>query len=386
MHLERLWLTDFRNYRTAELAPAMSGLTVVTGANGEGKTNLLEAIGYLATLRSFRGVSGDALVRSGAESAVVRAEGVRDGRRLLIEAELHRSGRDRVQVNRQPLRRTRDLLGALQVTVFAPDDLELVKGGPAERRRYLDELLVSLHPRHGATQVELEGVLRQRNALLKSVAGRPRPPADALSTLDVWDAKLVAAGEALTTARAGLAAALQPVAAGAYAGLAGASGGQAEVGACADLAGPGRGAGAGRAEVGLTYQRSWEGGLGEALAAARAEDLRRGLTTVGPHRDELVCVIGGLPARTHASQGEQRSLALALRLAGHQLVTERIGSPPVLLLDDVFSELDRRRSAALVAGLPAGQAILTTAGALPPGLEPAVSARVEQGRLLAEAA
>ena len=170
MHLDHLWLTDFRSYREAEFTPAPDGITVVSGANAEGKTNLLEAIGYLATLRSFRGSPAEAMVRAGAATgaAVVRADGFREGRRLLVEAELHATGRDRVQLNGQPLRRSRDLLGAFCVTVFAPDDLDLVKGGPQGRRQYLDDLLVALHPRHDATISEVERVLKQRNALLKS--------------------------------------------------------------------------------------------------------------------------------------------------------------------------------------------------------------------------
>lgn len=364
MHLEQLWLRDFRSYADAEIGFAGDGLTVVTGPNGEGKTNLLEAIAYLATLRSFRGSPGEAMVRTGAAQGVVRAEGRRDGRRVLIEAELHPVGRDRVQVNRQALRRTRDLLGALQVTVFTPDDLELVKGGPHGRRQLLDDLLVCLHPRHDATRAELERVLRQRGALLRSAQGHARPAPDVASTLDVWDAKLAAAGEALVKAREGLAAALTDPAGDAYRQLAGAGGSGT------------------RLDVGLRYTRSWDGPLLEALASARGEDLRRGVSTVGPHRDELALDIGGMPARTHASQGEQRSLALALRLAGHAVVTARLGSPPVLLLDDVFSELDHDRAGALVRILPAGQAVLTTAGDLPAGARPQAVVRVEAGKLL----
>jgi DNA replication and repair protein RecF len=388
VHLDRLWLTDFRSYTSAELTPAPDGLTVVLGANGQGKTNLLEAIGYLATLRSFRGVPGEALIRIGAARAVVRAETHRDGREVLIEAELVPTGRDRVQVNRQTLRRTRDLLGSFQVTVFSPDDVALVKAGPAGRRQYLDDLLVALHPRHDATQTEVDKVLRQRNALLKSVAGTRHPAADVLSTLDVWDEKLAMAGEALVSARDGLTRALEPLADTLYVRLADAGKGSADTSRGAGSQVPtetevsGAQKNEGRPRVQLAYARSWSGSLRDALVAARDDDLRRGLTTVGPHRDELELQIAAMAARTHASQGEQRSLALALRLAGHRVVTDRLGTPPVLLLDDVFSELDDDRAAALVASLPPGQALLTTAGHLPPGATPEVTCRLEGGRLV----
>jgi DNA replication and repair protein RecF len=370
MYLERLWLTDFRSYREAEFAPAPAGITVVQGANGEGKTNLLEAMGYLATLRSFRGSPAEAMVRHGSESgcAIVRAVGMRQERRLLVEAELRATGRDRVQVNRQALRRSRDLLGAFCVTVFAPDDLGLVKGAPQGRRDFLDGLLISLHPRHEDTITEVERVLKQRNALLKSVGGMASAGrslrADVMITLDVWDAKLASAGESLSAARAALTAALEPLCRAAYGRLA---------------AGV---AHRGRAEVGLSFCRNWGGELQTALGEARQDDLRRGVTTVGPHRDELSVEVGGLGGRTYASQGEQRCVALALRLAGHQLVTDRIGSAPILLLDDVFSELDPARSEALLACLPPGQAIVTTAGELPAGADIAARARLDDGKLL----
>jgi DNA replication and repair protein RecF len=359
VHLDRLWITDFRNYLSAELAPAPVGLTAILGNNGEGKTNLLEAIGYLATLRSFRGAPPEALVRTGAEVAIVRAEAERDSRRLLIEAELKATGRDRVQVNRQPLRRARDLLGALQVTVFAPDDLALVKAGPQGRRDYLDDLLVALQPRHDLLRSDLDRILRQRNALLKQAGGNPRPPADIVTTLDVWDQKLAETGAAVADARAALVATLGPELSSVYDHV-------------AERA----------AHVTVSYQRSWSGDLGEALAAARVDDLRRCVTTLGPQRDDLVVTLGGLPSRTHASQGEQRSLALALRLAGHLLVTEALGSPPLLLLDDVFSELDADRSSALLESLPAGQAFVTTAGQLPAPARPELVVRVEGGKIL----
>lgn len=357
MRVSRLWLTDFRNYTTAELAPA-PGLTAVVGSNGGGKTNLLEAVGYLATLSSFRGAPGDALVRAGCEQAVVRSEIDDGGRVSLVEAELRISGRDRVLVNRQPLRRARDLLGTLRITVFSPDDLALVKGGPAERRRLLDETLVACAPRHDATRSDLDRVLRQRNTLLKQAGGRLSAEVEA--TLDVWDAQLAEIGEVLGRARQKLAERLEPVVGKAYDDVASAS-----------------------ARLTLTYEAPWRAaGLASALAAARREDLRRGVSTVGPHRDELSLTINGLPSRTHASQGEQRSLALALRLASHAVVTDVTGSSPVLLLDDVFSELDRDRSAALLAHLPPGQALLTTAGPLPDGVTPELVVRVRSGTLV----
>ncbi len=359
MHLDRLWITDFRNYLAAELAPAPTGLTAIVGNNGEGKTNLLEAVGYLATLRSFRGAPAEALVRAGAEVAIVRAEADRDGRRLLIEAELRTNGRDRVLVNRQPLRRTRDLLGALQVTVFAPDDLALIKAGPQGRRDYLDDLLVALHPRHDALRNDLDRILKQRNALLKQAGGNPRPPPDIVTTLDVWDQKLAETGTAVADARHHLLTTLGPELSTVYDRV-------------AERA----------AHVVVDYQRSWRGPLGDALAAARVDDLRRGVTTLGPQRDDLIVTLGGLPSRTHASQGEQRSLALALRLAGHLLVTRELGGPPLLLLDDVFSELDADRSAALLESLPAGQAFVTTAGHLPAQAHPELVVRVEGGKIL----
>ena len=378
MRLQRLWLTDFRNYETAEVE-LPPGLTVVVGGNGEGKTNLLEAVGYLTTLESFRGVPGEALVRQGSERAIVRGEGERAGRSLLIEAEIPAGGRTRgrarVALNRQPLRRAADLLGALVATVFAPDDLELVKGGPAARRRYLDDVLVSLHPRNDAFRRDLERILRQRTALLRDAGGHLSP---ALApTLDVWDAKLAAVGDALGTARADLVGRLEPVLAKAYDDLAA---GPRRSGV------PGGSGGSGGGSVTVGYEAPWrEAGLAAALADSRPEELRRGVCLVGPHRDELALSIAGMPARTHASQGEQRCLAVALRLGAHHLVGETLGEPPILLLDDVFSELDADRGLALLDHLPPGQAILSTTGGVPPSARPEQLVTVAGGRLAAGA-
>jgi DNA replication and repair protein RecF len=263
-----------------------------------------------------------------------------------------------VLVNRQPLKRARDLLGTVRTTVFSPDDLVLVKGGPAERRRLVDDALVACAPRHDATRSDLDRILRQRTTLLKQAGGRLSP--EVAATLDVWDAKLAEVGEVLGLARAKLVERLEPVVAKAYDDVASSA-----------------------AHVTLTYEAPWRAeGLAAALAAARADDLRRSVSTVGPHRDELGLTVNGLPARTHASQGEQRSLALALRLATHHVVTDVTGSTPVLLLDDVFSELDPDRCAALLAHLPPGQALLTTAGPLPAAVTPELVVRVRAGSIV----
>jgi DNA replication and repair protein RecF len=360
VYLEHLSVSNFRNYVAAELQPAPQGVTLLQGDNGAGKTNLLEAVGYFATLRSFRGAPTTSLVRSGTEQAVLRARANRQGRALLIEAEVNVSGRDKVQLNRQPLRRHDELLGAVLVTVFSPDDIEVVKGAPQSRRQYLDEILVALHPKHNAAHVELERVLKQRNALLRSAAGTLR--GSMASTLDVWDSKLADVGEAIADARESLVVSLQDESDQAYLKLSAAPGANGGV-------------------VGLRYERSWEGSLMTALGGARNEDVRRGVTSVGPQRDDLFLSIEGLAARTQASQGEQRSLALALRLGGHSLVTARQSSSPLLLLDDVFSELDPHRSAALAACLPEGQTLLTSAGPVPEGLPVAQHALVRDGTL-----
>lgn len=338
--LRQLWLTDFRNYQSLELA-FEPGRILFTGANGQGKSNVLEAIAYLGSLGSFRGAPPDALIRAGADEATVRALVQAEDRELLIEAHLVRGRANKIQVNKQKLGRARDLIGLMPTTVFGPDDLELIKGGPGLRRRFLDELLVQLHPRNDKVRTDVDKILKQRNALLRSSGGRLTP--DVESTLMVWNDKLAAAGERLGRARLDLVTRLGPRVSEAY----------------AQLAGEGH-------HVDLAYAPEWlERGLLVELEAAAKDELRRGTTLVGPHRDELDVSLSAMPARTHASQGEQRTLALALRIAGHHELAEVSGTSPVLLLDDVFSELDVDRAGALLGLLVADQTMITSASPTP---------------------
>lgn len=356
MRLRQLWLQDFRSYPELDLE-LPDGLTCVIGENGIGKTNLLEAIGYLIHLKSFRGADNGTMVAIGADRAIVRGEGSSKGRELLVEAEIPRSGRGRVQVNRQRLQRSADLGAAARISVFAPDDLATIKGSPGLRRDFLDDSVVALWPRQDDTRRTLVQVLRQRNALLRQRGGRL--DADGAMMLDIWDERLAAAGEAMGTARLSLVNDLSPYVDAAYKQLS-------------------------RRDdsVSLHYEPVWfRDGLEAALKQTRNDDLRRGTSLVGPHRDDVVVMLNGAPSRTHASQGEQRTLALALRLGVHLLLTERHGEPPLLLLDDVFSELDRFRTAALFEALPEGQALLTTAVTLPDGADPALLLEATPGKL-----
>ncbi len=359
MKIRSLHLTNWRSYECADVEFG-DGLTAIVGENGQGKTNLLEAIGWLAGLGSFRGAPDDALIRAGTESAVLRAVlESRDEREQLVEAELPRIGRNRIQVNRQRLTRMGDLVGVVPVTVFSPDDLSLVKGGPSSRRAWIDNALVSRQPKLGALRSDVERILKQRNALLRSAGGRL--DADAAFTLEVWDSKLVEAGTALREARLSLLADVAPRLSGSYDAVA-----------------------RGSAAVVATYESSWEDDLGQALLDCRSNDVRRGVTSIGPHRDEIALSIGGIAARTHASQGEQRSLALALRLAADAVVRANDVAEPILLLDDVFSELDPKRGAALLDALPGGQRLLTTAAGLPDAARPDQVVYVSNGMARAE--
>jgi len=340
-----LQLRNFRNYATLDLSLG-GGVVGVVGDNAQGKTNLVEALVVLSTLKSFRGVANDAVVRDGAEAAVLRADLVHDdGREFLIEIELKREGRSTVQINRKRAARTRDLLTALRTSVFMPEDLYLIRGAAAERRTVLDDAVVALDPTRHDLVGEVERVVRQRNSLLKDLG--PRPTANALASLDAWDDKLAAIGDELGRARAAVVDDIAGRVQAAYAALAGDG-----------------------VQVTLNYAAPWrETGLTVALREARDADLRRGTSTVGPHRDDLLVSIDALAARTQGSHGEQHSLGLALRMGIHHAVSDRWGSPPVLVLDDVLAGLDPRRKAAvfeqMLVHLPTRQVLVTSPEALP---------------------
>ena len=345
MHVSHLSLADYRSWATLELELG-PGSTALVGANGQGKTNLVEALGFVATLGSHRVASDAPLVKQGAERAVVRAKVVKEGRTALLEVEVNPGRSNRARVNGAALPRSRDLIGLLRTVLFSPEDLALVKGDPAERRRFLDDLLVLRTPRLAGVRSDYERVLKQRNALLKQAAGGPRAgrrDEHLESTLAVWDDQLVRFGTELVRARAALVTELQPLLGQAYAAVA---------------------KDADRNDASLRYPPSVEpeaGAFAEALAGRRREELQRGVTLVGPHRDELALAVGTMPVKGYASHGESWSFALALRLSSYDLLRAD-GDDPVLVLDDVFAELDvdrRDRLADLVAG--AEQVLVTAA-------------------------
>ena len=369
MYVSSLWLTDFRCYDEAELhvLPGCHG-DLRRERPGEDHVARSRRVG-VATGKSFRGVPDAALVRDGAEQAILRVE-VADGeRRQLLEAELRVHGRNRVQLNRQNVARTRDLLGLMQVSVFAPDDLQLVKGGPAVRRDYLDELLAMIAPRYEATRADYERVLKQRNALLRGgLRGQ-----DASSTLDVFDAQLARAGSELVRGRLRLLDRLVPAVQRAYAELAGTA---TPIDAAYECA---------WSDTELTPDDDLESVLLVALETRRRAEIDRGVTLAGPHRDEWRLRLGGLESRTHASQGEQRTLALALRLGGHQLCAELTGNPTGPAPRRRVQRARRDRSAALTEHLTAGQTLVTTAGRVPDGVHADRVFHVEAGRVAAAA-
>lgn len=369
MYVSHLSLHDFRSYPTAEVE-LEPGVTAFVGRNGQGKTNLIEAIDYLSRLSSHRVASDAPLVRSGADQAVVRAAVVKDGRTAVLEVEINPGRANRGRINRSPLPRVRDLVGLVRTVVFAPDDLALVKGDPSERRRFLDDLLVLRTPRLAGVRADYDRVLRQRNSLLKTAGAARRGSSSqegALATLAVWDDHLGRLGGELLAERWALVDDLRPYVGKAYEAVArGARRDDAELEY--------------RSSVPTQETRPSAAALGEALLAEverrRSEELDRGVSLVGPHRDDLLLSIGPadgerLPVKGYASHGESWSFALSLRLASYDLLRAE-GDDPILVLDDVFAELDTGRRAQLASLVAGAEQVLVTA-AVPEDVPPALA-------------
>ncbi|MGI9824969.1 DNA replication/repair protein RecF [Agromyces sp. Marseille-Q5079] len=389
MHVVRLSLTDYRNYARAELTLG-PGTTVFVGRNGQGKTNLVESIGYLATLGSHRVSSDQALVKAGADAAIVRALLAHAEREVLVELQLNRTGANRAQLNRSPVK-TRELPRYAHSVLFAPEDLAIVRGEPSVRRRLLDELLVQRTPRLAGVMSDYDRVLRQRNTLLKSARARGLA-ADKLTTLDIWDERLVQLGSELIDRRVALIGELAGPLADAYASIVDADhaptlramlsidGADPDAEASVDEATPVDPAGV--ASSSTTAAR-----FTEALRVLRAKELERGITLVGPHRDDLLLMLNSLPAKGYASHGESWSFALALRLASAELLRrDSATGDPVLVLDDVFAELDRARRERLAAAIGDYEQVLVTAAVLEDVPERLVARviRIDAGRILDE--
>ncbi|MFD8492033.1 DNA replication/repair protein RecF [Amycolatopsis sp. NPDC059657] len=360
MYLRHLQVTDFRSWPHADL-PLEPGPTVLVGQNGRGKTNLLEAIGYVATLGSHRVATDAPLIRYGCERALIRVAVVNDDRELTVELEVTAGRANRARVNRGAVGKPRDVLGILRTVLFSPEDLALVRGDPGERRRFLDDLLVQRAPRYAGVRSDYEKVLKQRNALLKTAGkrkGTGREDPYALSTLEVWDNHLAAAGAQLLAARLNLVADLGPHAAAAYMGVAPDSR-PAKIAYKSSL-GEALPAEYGVPDGERADPETLAGLLTQAMADSRKAELERGISLVGPHRDELELILGEMPAKGYASHGESWSFALALRLGSYELLRGEAGEP-VLLLDDVFAELDRRRRSRLAEVAAGAEQVLVTA-------------------------
>jgi DNA replication and repair protein RecF len=342
LRVAALELLNFRLWADLNLAFPPGPLALV-GPNASGKTSILEAIWYAASLGSHRASADATLVRSGQEASIVRTTIEHDGRSDLLELEIVTHGRPRTKLGGSAVGRRRDVLGTLRAAIFAPERVAVVRGDPGERRRFTDELLVQLHPRYHAVIREYERALRQRNALLRDAGGR-EPPG-----LQAWDEAIATPGGELCAGRADAIAALAPAAATAYRSVGGSS--QLGLDYVPKTVAPGTNASA----------ESWSASIRDGLAARRAEEIARGTTLVGPHRDDIAITISDLPARSHASQGEAWLGALALVLGAHAAITERVGVTPVLLLDDAFGLLDPDRRERLGGALPDEAQIIATA-------------------------
>jgi DNA replication and repair protein RecF len=368
VHLTRLALSDFRSYREVDV-PLKPGVTIFSGPNGEGKTNLVEAVGYAATLASHRAAQDAPLIRKGTDQAIIRAAVSTSANDALVEIELNAGRANRVRLNRTPLTRPRDILGVLRTVLFAPEDLALVKGDPGERRRFLDDLLVAMAPRYAGVRADYDRVLKQRTALLKSAGPKGGPKGNRQSreavtaTLDVWDAHLARTGAELLVAREHLVTALRPYVENSYTAVAGDGRGAAAIEYRRSFESQPGADDVNAADDGATHGervRAAEQALRAALLEVRASELDRGVCLAGPHRDELELSVRGLPARGYASHGESWSMALALRLASFDLL--RAGrEDPVLILDDVFAELDTGRRDRLAGLVATAEQVLVTA-------------------------
>ncbi len=339
VYVEHLTLHNFRSYPALELEiPA--GPVAFVGRNGQGKTNVVEAIDYLAHLGSHRVASDAPLVKSGSDQAIVRAAVIKEGRRAVLEVEINPGRANRAKINRASLPRAREIIGLLRTVVFSPEDLALVKGDPSERRRFVDDLLVLLSPRYAGTRSDYERVLKQRNSLLKTARMTGR---SVLDTLSVWDANLATLGTEMITRRIELVEQLRPLVATAYSAVA-------------------RGAREEDADIAYksTVPEPTEEGFMAQIEARRRDELDRGITLVGPHRDDVVLSLGDLPVKGYASHGESWSFALALRLAAYD-VLRADGDDPILILDDVFAELDSTRRDHLAKLVATAEQVLVTA-------------------------
>lgn len=386
MRVTHLSLTDFRNYRTAEV-PLAVGANLFVGRNGQGKTNLVESLGYLSTLGSHRVSSDQAMIRKDAESAIVRTRIQHDGRELLVELQLNRGTANRAQVNRSAIK-TRELPRYFSSVLFAPEDLALVRGEPSIRRRFIDQLLVQRNPRFSGVLSDYERVLKQRNTLLKS-ARASGVKENQLGTLEIWDERLVALGAELVDARLDLIARLTDPLTNAYRSVAGDDhhprllplltirGADVEDADDADSADP----------VTDSSGVSTSDAFRQALAAIRRKELDRGQTLIGPHRDDVLFELNGLPAKGYASHGESWSFALALKLASAELLRRESNTgDPVLILDDVFAELDQARRRMLATAVGGYEQVLITAAVFDdvPGELTAHTVRIEAGAVVDE--
>ena len=385
MIVSHLSLSDFRNYESAEvdLSP---GPNLFVGSNGQGKTNLVESIGYLSTLASHRVSADQALIRQGSDLAIVRARLEHADRQILVEVQLNRSGANRAQVNRVAVK-PRELPRYIASVLFAPEDLALVRGEPAGRRRFLDQLLVQLVPRFAGVLADYDRVLRQRNTLLKSARGA-RVADGRLSTLELWDERLIDLGSEIIVGRQDLVERLRPHVAEAYASIAG-DDHRAELAAQLSIWGArpdedvAMDAGAGESqEPGEVIEQ-----FRTALARVRRDELDRGLTLIGPHRDDLLLVLNKMPARGYASHGESWSFALALKLASAAVLrADSAVGDPIVILDDVFAELDEARRAKLASAIGDYEQVLITAAVFDdvPAPLAAHTVRILAGRIVEE--